>query len=56
MAFDSGEYLDLTAGIAVNALRHGDPSWVKAVAEQAGKLAHVSNILHTIPQVINTRE
>lgn len=26
------EYLDLTAGIAVNALGHGDPAWVKAVS------------------------
>lgn len=45
------EYLDLTAGIAVNALGHGDPAWVKAVSEQAGKLAHVSNLFHTVPQV-----
>ncbi len=45
------EYLDLTAGIAVNALGHGDPAWVQAVTEQAGKLAHVSNLFHTVPQV-----
>lgn len=48
---ENKEYLDLTAGIAVNALGHGDPTWVKAVTEQAGKLAHVSNLYHTVPQV-----
>lgn len=45
------EYLDLTAGIAVNALGHADPTWVKAVTEQAAKLTHVSNLFHTVPQV-----
>lgn len=45
------EYLDMTAGIAVNALGHGDDSWVKAVTEQASTLTHVSNMYHTIPQV-----
>uniref|UniRef100_A0A0C9S5B3 acetylornithine transaminase n=1 Tax=Wollemia nobilis TaxID=56998 RepID=A0A0C9S5B3_9CONI len=45
------EYLDLTAGIAVNALGHGDPAWVKAVTEQAATLTHTSNVFHTIPQV-----
>jgi len=48
---ENKEYLDLTAGIAVNALGHGDPTWVQAVNEQAGKLAHVSNLFHTVPQV-----
>lgn len=45
------EYLDMSAGIAVNALGHGDQSWVKAVSEQVSKLAHVSNLYHTKPQV-----
>ncbi|XP_052176183.1 acetylornithine aminotransferase, mitochondrial [Diospyros lotus] len=45
------EYLDLTSGIAVNALGHGDPDWVRAVTEQAGVLAHVSNVFYSIPQV-----
>ncbi|KAH9323549.1 hypothetical protein KI387_018188, partial [Taxus chinensis] len=45
------EYLDLTAGIAVNALGHGDPAWVKAVTEQAATLTHVSNMFHSVPQV-----
>lgn len=45
------EYLDMSAGIAVNALGHGDQSWVKAVAEQASILAHVSNLYYSEAQV-----
>jgi len=45
------EYLDCASGIAVNALGHGDPDWLRAVTEQAGVLAHVSNVYYTIPQV-----
>ncbi|PWA76007.1 aminotransferase class-III, Pyridoxal phosphate-dependent transferase [Artemisia annua] len=45
------EYIDLTSGIAVNALGHGDADWVQAVTHQANLLAHVSNIYHTLPQV-----
>ena len=48
---EGNEYLDLSAGIAVNALGHGDADWLKAVVEQAGTLTHTSNIFHTIPQV-----
>ena len=44
------EYLDFASGIAVNALGHGDPRWLKAVVEQAGKLTHTSNLYHTVPQ------
>eukprot|EP00803_Ostreobium_quekettii_P003019 evm.model.scf_1106.3 EVM.evm.TU.scf_1106.3 scf_1106:21032-23754(+) len=51
--FDSAgrEYLDFAAGVAVNALGHGDPAWAEAVARQAGMLGHVSNLFHTAPQV-----
>lgn len=45
------EYLDLTAGIAVNALGHVDEDWLKAVVEQANTLTHVSNLYYSIPQV-----
>lgn len=45
------EYLDLTSGIAVNALGHGDSDWLRAVTEQAEVLAHVSNVYYTVPQV-----
>ena len=42
-------FLDLGAGIAVNALGHAHPSLVAALTEQAQNLWHVSN-LYTIPQ------
>ncbi|XP_010249213.1 PREDICTED: acetylornithine aminotransferase, mitochondrial-like [Nelumbo nucifera] len=45
------EYLDMTSGIAVNALGHGDPDWVKTITEQANILTHVSNVYYSIPQV-----
>ncbi len=42
---DKGEkYLDCIAGIAVNALGHAPPVLQKALAEQAGKLWHTSNM------------
>ena len=44
------EYLDFASGIAVNALGHGDPRWLKAVVEQAERLTHTSNLYHTVPQ------
>ncbi|HZV54016.1 MAG TPA: aspartate aminotransferase family protein [Rhodocyclaceae bacterium] len=37
-------YLDALAGIAVNTLGHAHPRLVHAVAEQAGRLIHTSNI------------
>ena len=45
------EYLDLSSGIAVNALGHGDPDWLRALTEQANTLTHVSNIYYSVPQV-----
>lgn len=45
------EYLDLSAGTAVNAVGHGDEYWLKAVAEQVGTLTQTSNIFYSIPQV-----
>ncbi|XP_047327835.1 acetylornithine aminotransferase, chloroplastic/mitochondrial [Impatiens glandulifera] len=45
------EYLDMTSGIAVNALGHGDPDWIRAVTEQANVLTHVSNVFYTVPMV-----
>ncbi|MEJ2031307.1 MAG: aspartate aminotransferase family protein [Maritimibacter sp.] len=59
-AFESGEgswltttdgrrFLDLGAGIGVNALGHAHPALVAALTEQSGKLWHVSN-LYQIPQ------
>ncbi|MFA7269186.1 MAG: aspartate aminotransferase family protein [Sterolibacterium sp.] len=37
-------YLDALAGIAVNTLGHAHPRLVKALAEQAGRLIHTSNL------------
>ena len=47
-AEDGRRYLDLGAGIAVNALGHAHPRLVQTLTEQAGKLWHVSN-LYNIP-------
>lgn len=44
---EGNEYLDFLAGIAVNSLGHAHPAQVKAIAEQAGKLMHCSNIYYT---------
>jgi acetylornithine/N-succinyldiaminopimelate aminotransferase len=41
---DGKEYLDALAGIAVNGLGHAHPKLVAALADQAGKLIHTSNI------------
>lgn len=48
---DGNEYLDFLGGIAVNSLGYAHPAWVKAVAEQAAKAAHVSNYFATEPQI-----
>ena len=46
---DGRRFLDLGAGIGVNALGHAHPALVAALTEQAGKLWHTSN-LYQIPQ------
>jgi len=43
---DGRRFLDLGAGIAVNALGHANPDLVTALTEQAGKLWHTSNLYH----------
>jgi acetylornithine/N-succinyldiaminopimelate aminotransferase len=42
------KYLDFGAGIAVNALGHCHKKMVKAIAKQAKKMWHVSNIYNTL--------
>ena len=42
-------YLDALAGIAVNTLGHNHPRLVKALANQAGRLIHVSNV-YRVPE------
>ncbi len=46
---DGRRFLDLAAGIAVNALGHCHPVIVQALTDQAQKLWHVSN-LFTVPE------
>ncbi|MCP1660237.1 acetylornithine/succinyldiaminopimelate transaminase [Neisseria perflava] len=43
------EYVDLSGGIAVNALGHSNPVLIEALSEQANKLWHISNIYTTGP-------
>jgi acetylornithine/N-succinyldiaminopimelate aminotransferase len=43
---DGRRFLDLGAGIAVNALGHAHPDLVAALTAQAGKLWHTSNLYH----------
>lgn len=43
---DGRRFLDLGAGIAVNALGHAHPGLVAALSEQAGALWHTSNLYH----------
>jgi acetylornithine/N-succinyldiaminopimelate aminotransferase len=49
---DGNSYLDLLGGIAVSALGHAHPAIVAAITEQAGRLAHVSNLYLHEPQVL----
>lgn len=48
---DGKEYMDFAAGIAVSALGHAHPELCKALAEQAGKFWHVSNLLTNRPAI-----
>jgi len=48
---DGKRYLDLLAGIAVNALGHGHPAVVEAICKQAASMIHVSNFFATPPQI-----
>ncbi len=49
VATDGERYLDFTSGVAVNALGHAHPRLVAAIAEQARKVWHVSN-LYEVPE------
>lgn len=44
------KYLDALAGIAVNGLGHGHPVLARAIAEQAKKLIHTSNLFEVPEQ------
>ncbi len=51
--WDAGgrEYTDFVAGIAVCNLGHASPEVSRALARQADKLFHVSNLFYTVPQI-----
>ena len=49
---ENNEYLDLTGGIAVNALGHAHPELVDVLSEQAKKLWHISNIYTNEPALM----
>src|SRR6185437_15554785 len=44
-------YLDMTAGVAVAVLGHGHPGLADAIAAQARRLLHVSNLYYNEQQV-----
>jgi acetylornithine/N-succinyldiaminopimelate aminotransferase len=46
---DGKEYLDFLSGISVCSVGHCHPAVVAAIAEQAGRLMHVSNLFYTEP-------
>jgi predicted acetylornithine/succinylornithine family transaminase len=48
--FEGREYLDFGAGIAVCSLGHSHPEVASAVAGQAGRLVHCSNLYRSEPQ------
>ena len=44
---EGNEYIDAFAGIAVNSLGYNHPVLVKAIADQATKVMHCSNLYYT---------
>jgi acetylornithine/N-succinyldiaminopimelate aminotransferase len=49
---DGKEYLDFFASTVVASLGHAHPRVTQAIAEQAGKILHVSNLHHSEPQAL----
>jgi acetylornithine/N-succinyldiaminopimelate aminotransferase len=48
---DGRQYVDLVAGIAVNALGHAHPAVVEAVSRQVATLGHTSNLVANEPSL-----
>ncbi|MCH4167291.1 MAG: acetylornithine/succinylornithine family transaminase [Megasphaera sp.] len=46
------EYIDLSAGIAVNIFGVCDDQWKNAVIAQLNTLSHISNVFYTEPQIL----
>ncbi len=53
---DGKEYLDFVAGIAVNNVGHCHPTVARAIASQAERLIHTSNLYYTENQVLLAEE
>jgi acetylornithine aminotransferase len=49
---DGNAYVDLVAGIAVNALGHAHPAVVEAVTRQVATLGHTSNLVANEPSLL----
>ncbi len=48
---EGAEYIDLIAGIAVNAIGHAHPRYIEAVSAQLSTLGHTSNLYATEPAI-----
>ena len=46
---EGNAYIDFTSGIGVTDLGYGNTAWADAIAAQARKLGHVSNLFYTEP-------
>ena len=46
---EGNAYIDFTSGIGVTDLGYGNTAWADAIAAQAKKLGHVSNLFYTEP-------
>lgn len=46
---EGNEYIDFSSGIGVSSIGYGNEKWASAIAEQAAKLAHMSNLFYTAP-------
>ena len=44
---EGNAYIDFTSGIGVSDLGYGCQPWVDAIAKQAGKIGHTSNLFYT---------
>ena len=45
------EYIDLSSGIAVDALGHANKDIIDAVTKQMSKLTHISNLFYSMPMI-----
>ena len=49
---EGNAYIDFTSGIGVTSLGYGNEPWAEAIAAQAKKLGHVSNLFYTEPPAL----